>query len=320
MTKPKTVLVTGCAGFIGSNFITQFKEQFPKTEVVGVDNFATGKREAVNPTITFYEASITDSKKLDEIFAKHRPEYVFHFAALPRVSYSIEHPSETTDVNVAGTVLLLEKCRDHKVKRFIFSSSSAIYGGAKELPTKEKNSVPNPQSIYGLQKLVCEPFCLLFSRLYGLDSVALRYFNVYGPGQYGDSPYSTVISAWLEKMYFPKGGKPFIEGNGSQSRDFCYVDNVVQANIKAMQAKGPFKGQAFNIAHSERITVKQIKKELERLTGKKLDLEQRAPRVGDVKHTHADISAARRAFGYKPEVDFMTGLERTVKWFEGRQK
>ena len=316
---PKTVLVTGCAGFIGSNFVRRFRERFPKTKVVGIDNFATGRREVVDSEIIFYEDSITDNRRLEKIFAEQRPEYVFHFAALPRVSYSIEHPAETTETNIYGTVLLLEKARDHGVKRFIYSSSSSIYGGAKKLPTRERENSPRPISIYGLQKWVGEPFAQLFSQLYGLQTICLRYFNVYGPGQYGDSPYATVIAAWLEQLYFPNPKlKPYLEGDGRQTRDFCYVDNAVAANLLAMKAPGKFRGEAFNIAHGERTSVNRIKTELEKLTGKKLNLERRPTRLGDVKHTLADIGAARRALGYAPQVDFLTGLRRTVEWFEKR--
>ena len=194
---PKSILVTGCAGFIGSNFVRQFKEQFPKVRVVGIDDFSTGRRDAVHPSIAFYEGSITDGELLDSIFKTHKPEYVIHFAAVPRVSWSVLHPAETTAANILGTVTLFEKARDYKVKRVVYSSSSSVYGGAKILPTKESENPPNPVSPYGLQKYVGEPFGKIFSDLYGLDVVSLRYFNVFGPGQYGDAPYSTVVSAWL---------------------------------------------------------------------------------------------------------------------------
>ena len=327
---PKTILVTGCAGFIGSNFVKQFsaeggsatggKKEFPKTTIVGIDDFSTGRKSALDKSIIFYEGSILDEKLLEKIFKKHQPEYVFHFAALQRVSYSVENPLQTTLVNVGGTVALLEAAKNHKVKRFIYSASSAAYGGAKILPTKESENSPNPQSPYALQKYIGESFCQLFSNLYDLDTVCLRYFNVFGPGQYGDSPYSTVVSAWLEALYFPKKKLAFIEGDGNQSRDFCYVDNVVQANILAMQFKKKFNGEMFNIAHGERTTVNEVKRLIEKYTGKKLHLEKHPPRVGDVRHTHADISKARKWFGYQPKIKFEEGLKRTINWFEKRNK
>jgi len=314
------ILVTGCAGFIGSNFTKQFKARFPKAEIVGIDNFATGRRDAVSKDIIFYEGSMTDEKFLDMVFTKHKPEYVFHFAYIPRVSYSVEFPFKTTQNNVCGTALLLEKARDNKVKRFIFSSSSSVYGGAKILPTKEKENLPDPKSPYALQKYSDEMMCRIFSELFGLDTVCLRYFNVFGPGQYGDSPYSTVVSAWLTALYMPTGKKAFMEGNGKQSRDFCYVDNVVDANILAMQSAKKFGGEVFNIAHGERTNLLEVKKLIEKYSGKKINLEMRPPRLGDVKHTHADVSKAKKWFGYKPKMNFEEGLKKTVEWCESVAK
>lgn len=327
MKMGSTILVTGCAGFIGSNFVRQFKNQFPKTKIVGIDDFSTGRRENIEAlrqaqgikNFVFYKGSILDENLLKRIFSKHRPEYVFHFAALPRVSYSIEQPYKTTLVNVTGTVALLEAAKNFGVKRFIFSSSSSVYGGAKKLPTKESENVPNPKSPYALQKYACEPFCKMFGELYGLDTVCLRYFNVFGPGQYGDSAYSTVISAWLESLYFPKNKKAFIEGDGSQSRDFCYVDNVVQANILAMKFKKWFGGEVFNVAHGERTTVREVKRLVEKYSGRKLNLEKRPARKGDVRHTHADISKAGKWLGYRPKIKFEEGLRKTVGWFCSRR-
>ncbi|MBI4992502.1 MAG: NAD-dependent epimerase/dehydratase family protein [Candidatus Harrisonbacteria bacterium] len=315
---PKSTLVTGCAGFIGSNFVRQFRKEFPKAKIIGIDDFSTGRREVLDKTIKFYEGSILDESLLEKIFSRHKPEFVFHFAALPRVSYSVEHPRRTSEVNILGTVSLLEHSKNYGVKRFIYSSSSSVYGGAKKLPTKESENPIDPKSPYAVQKYVGEPFCKIFSELFGLDTVCLRYFNVFGPGQYGDSPYSTVVSAWLEALYFSKRKKAFIEGDGKQTRDFCYVDNVVSANILAMKAKKNFHGEAFNIAHGERTTLNEIKKLIEKYTGKKLSLEQRPPRLGDVRHTHADIGKAKKWFGYVPLLDFETGLRETIKWFERR--
>jgi nucleoside-diphosphate-sugar epimerase len=319
MVNPKTILVTGCAGFIGANFIKQFKEKFPKTKIIGIDDLSTGRKDALEPSITFYKGSILNETLLKEIFSKNKPEYVFHFAALPRVSYSVAYPRHTSEVNIIGTVALLEASKDHGVKRFIYSSSSSVYGGAKKLPTKESENLPDPKSPYAIQKHVGETFCKVFSELYGLDSVCLRYFNVFGPGQYGDSPYSTVVSAWLESLYFPRKKEAFIEGDGNQSRDFCYVDNVVLANILAMSSKKDFKGEAFNVAHGSKIKINEVKKLIEKYTNKKLNLEKRPSRLGDVKHTYADISKAKRLLGYTPAVNFDEGLKRTVEWFKLRK-
>lgn len=320
MQTPKNILVTGCAGFIGSNFIKTFKKEFPKTKIVGIDDFSTGRKDALDKSIIFYEGSITDQKFINNIFKKHKPEYVFHFAALPRVSYSVEKPVETSEVNIMGTINLLDACRKNKTKRFIYSSSSSVYGGAKKLPTKESENFPDPKSPYAVQKYTGEPFCKIFSELYGLETVCLRYFNVFGPGQYGDSPYSTVVSAWLESLYFPKKKKAFIEGNGTQSRDFCYIDNVVSANILAMKSSKKLYGETVNVAHGERTTVNEVKKKIEKYTSKKIILEKRPNRIGDVKHTLADLSKIKKLLGYTPKIKFDEGLKKTIEWFESRNK
>lgn len=320
MSIPKTILVTGCAGFIGSNFVKTFHARYPCATIVGIDDFSTGRKDALEESVVFYRGSVANMRLLKRMFDTHRPEFVFHFAARPRVSYGVLHPAETTLSNIYGTVAALEQSRDHGVKRFIYSSSSSIYGGAKKLPTKESENLPRPVSPYGLQKYTGEPFCKMFSDLYGLDTVSLRYFNVFGPGQYGDAPYSTVISAWLEALYIRKKQKPFLEGDGTQSRDFCYVDNVVNANIKAMQHAKLLKGEAFNIAHGERTNLHEVKKLIEAYSGKKLDIEKRPPRLGDVMHTQADIDKAKKILGYRPQTDFRIGLRRTIAWFAEREK
>lgn len=313
----KSVLVTGCAGFIGGNFSRSFKKRFPDTEIIGIDNFSTSKKEHLPKEVTFYEGSIEDKNLLKKIFSKHKPEYVFHFAAVPRVSYSVENPTATSIANIVGTIALLEESKNSGVKRFIFSSSSSIYGGAAKLPTKESDSPANPKSPYAMQKFVGENFCKLFSELYKLDTIVLRYFNVFGPGQYGDSPYSTVLSAWLEAA-FKAGSKPYLEGDGTQSRDFCYVDNVIEANILAMDAEGKFSGEAFNIAYGERTSLNQAKELIEKYAGRKLAIEKRPPRVGDVAHSHAAISLAKEKLGYNPKISFEEGLKKTIDWQRSR--
>ncbi|MDP3989060.1 MAG: NAD-dependent epimerase/dehydratase family protein [bacterium] len=316
---PKTtIVVTGCAGFIGSNFISTYLKRFPTHHIVGIDDFSSGKREALSPHITFYETSITNKAEIHAIFKKHTPQYVFHFAAIPRVSYSVEHPIESSEANIIGTITILDAAATHGVLRVINSSSSSVYGGAKHLPTKEAENPPNPQSPYAAQKLSSEIFCALWSSLYGLDTVSLRYFNVYGPGQYGDSPYSTVVSAWLEGLYFPSQKHPFIEGTGNRSRDLSYIENVVHANILAAHAKKPLKGAAINIGNGERHTIKEVGRLIEKYSGRKLVLEKRPSRKGDVTHTHANCTLAKKRIGYTPIVPFEEGLQRTVAWFKER--
>lgn len=315
----KTILITGCAGFIGSNFVSKFKQDFPETEIIGIDDFSGGRRDAIGKNINFYEGSVTDDALLEKVFRSHKPDYVFHFAALPRVSYGVEHPFETTVVNLAGTVALLEKSRNHKIKRFIYSSSSAVYGLAKKLPTGEKGEMPKPISPYGLQKHACEQFCKMFSDLYHLDTVSLRYFNVFGPGDFGNSAYSTVIAAWLEGLYFPQNKKVFLDGDGRQSRDFCYVDNVIDANILAMQYAGKFGGEAFNVGSGVRINLLAVKDLIEKYSARELILEHRPARLGDALHTEADISKIKERLGYAPQTDFEIGLQKTIEWFKNRK-
>ena len=320
MSRQKSILVTGCAGFIGSNFTKQFHRQFLKIQIIGLDDLSTGRKSEINSLAKFYKGSITDKKLLEKIFKIHELEFVFNFAALPRVSYSIEEPIKTTNVNITGVVSLLDISQKYKVKKFIHSSSSSVYGGAKKLPTKESENSPDPKSPYATQKYADEIFCKVFSDIFNINTICLRYFNVFGPGQYGDSPYSTVISAWLEAAYFPGKKKAFIEGDGKQSRDFCYIDNVIKANILAMKSKKKFAGEVFNVAHGERTSVNKVRNLIEKYTSRRLILEQRPPRVGDVKHTHADISKAKKLLGYKPKVKFEEGLKKTVAWFEMRIK
>ena len=320
MQIPKTIVVTGCAGFIGSNFVQRFHERYPKTHIVGIDDLSTGRRDAVSPHITFVKGSILNETLIEKTFAQHKPDYVFHFAALPRVAYSLQFPRKSSEVNMLGTVTVLDAARRHGVKRVMYSSSSSVYGTARKFPTTERENMPNPQSLYALQKYTGEHLCRLFSSLYGLDTVSLRYFTVFGPGQYGDAAYATVICAWLESVYFPTHKKAFIEGNGTQSRDFCYIDNVVAANILAMEKQGALNGEVFNIAHGDNTSLNTLRAHIERLTGRSLAFEKRPSRVGDVRKTAADIKKARRVLGYRPTVDLEEGLRRTIAWFESRKR
>jgi len=176
---PKVILVTGCAGFIGGNFVKQFKKEFPKTEIIGIDDFSTGRKDVLDKRIIFYENSILDEKFLQEIFAKHKPEYVFHFAALPRVSYSLKYPRRTSEINILGTVALLVKARDFEVKRFIYYSSSSVYGQVKKMPTQESENFPNPKSLYAIQKYTSELFCRAFSCLTTIRCQSIFTDNVF---------------------------------------------------------------------------------------------------------------------------------------------
>lgn len=315
----RSVLVTGCAGFIGSNMVARLKDAFPDIHIVGIDDFSTGRREALDSSISFYEGSVADEQLLKRVFSRHKPEFVFHFAALPQVSYSVNFPKKTTDVNILGTVALLDASRTRGVKRFIFSSSSAVYGDVKKLPVRESAHIPVPKSPYAVQKYACEHLCRVFSELFGMDTISLRYFNAYGPGQYGDSPYSTVIAGWLQFLYAPtKKQKLYMEGDGKQTRDFCFVDDIVSANILAMLSKKDFGGAVCNIASGTRVSVNDIRKVIEKKTGKTLAPERRPARAGDIRHTQGDISLAKKMLGYAPRVSFDEGIAKTVAWFEKR--
>ncbi|GEM_PF-266745 len=310
---PSVIMVTGCAGFIGSNFVKKFQSVFPETRILGIDNFSTGRRDAVHPAVTFVEGSIADAALMQSLMQKHKPEYVFHFAAIPKVSYCTEHPFETGQINTGGTIALLEASRDAGVKRFIYSSSAAIYGNTEQVPTTE-DSPAQPLSPYGFQKYSGEVYCKLFSSLYGLDTGSLRYFNAFGPGQYPESGYATVVAAWLGALHAPGGKKPFLEGDGSQTRDFCYIDNIIHANMCALQVPEKLNGEAFNVGTGSAVSLMTIKELIEESTGSTIDLELRPARLGDIKDSCADISKSTRVLGYTPQVTLKAGLAETVGW------
>lgn len=304
-------LVTGAAGFIGSNLVNRLLDG--GWEVTGVDDLSNGHAE-------FLPADFARDMLLREDFASNviiqlikdkRFDVVFHLAAVPRVSYSVEHPLETNDVNVSRTLRLINACRDN-VKRVVFASSSSVYGGATKMPTPE--SMPkDPKSPYALQKSIIEEYLKLYSELYGLESACLRFFNVFGPNQLGDSPYATAVSAWLTAI---KKGVPMrSDGDGLQSRDMCYVDNVTQACVLAGEAKQSLLADRYNVACGERTTNLEILDALmKRYPGATYVT---APeRAGDVKHTHAAVLKAYAHLGYVPEVRFWEGFNKTCDWYD----
>jgi len=326
-------LVTGGAGFIGSNLVRELVKQGWNVDVVddlssGSLDLLSGVRHIVfNQSISsrYLKFSAIDDKIVtvfvtkfdnDKILRRIKTssyDVVFHLAAMPRVSFSVDEPSMTTKNNIDATIRLFEACR-HSVNRVIFSSSSSVYGGADNLPTKETEKLA-PKSPYALQKKVCEDFSVMFKEFYNLDIINLRYFNVFGPGQYGNSAYSTAVSAWC---YAIKNNLPLrSDGDGEQTRDMCYVDNVVSANIKAATCKltDEMAGRAYNVACGDKVSNREI---LNYLLEKYPDLKivNSPTRVGDVKHTLADISRAKNELGYEPSVRFWEGLTRTMKWWE----
>jgi UDP-N-acetylglucosamine 4-epimerase len=308
--KIKRALLTGAAGFVGSNL---FKELLNKgIEVDAVDDLSNGHLDFLPESFrdSLIKEDFSSALVLDLIKTK-KYDVVFHIAAIPRVSYSVEYPLETNDVNVSKTLQLMDACRGN-IRRFVFASSSSVYGDTSNLPTSitcEKN----PKSPYALQKSIIEDYLKLYYDLYGLDSVCLRFFNVFGPHQLGDSPYSTAVGAWLTSIYSGKSMRS--DGDGSQSRDMCYVDNVVDACIKSAEAKNDLKSVRLNVACGERVTNKEI---LNYLLSKYPNAKYHdAPwRPGDVMHTQADISTTKEVLGYVPLVRFWEGLDKTIQWYE----
>jgi UDP-glucose 4-epimerase len=303
-------LVTGGAGFIGSNLAEALTRR--GDSVVVLDNFSTGKRENLETladSITLVEASITDLPSVRN--AMHGVDFVLHQAALASVQRSVEDPLTSNDVNVKGTLNVLVAARDAGVKRVVYAASSSAYGDTEELP-KHEQMPPKPQSPYALQKWVGEHYCRVFSELYGLDTVSLRYFNVFGPRQDPNSHYAAVIPIFVTRLL--GNAPPTIYGDGEQSRDFTFIDNVVSANLKACEG-GPKGGAVVNVACGTRYTLNQLCRLLGNLIGTDQAPTYADPRAGDVRHSMADISCARAVLSWRPEIDFQDGLERTVEWY-----
>lgn len=307
------VLITGAAGFIGSNLTRRcLKEGW---DVVGVDDMSNGHDEFLPVDFVvdknrFLREDFASDNVLDLIKTKAF-DVVFHLAAVPRVSYSVERPIETHEINVNKTLLLMQACRDN-VRRFVFASSSSVYGGACNLPTPEAET-KDPKSPYALQKSIIEDYLKIYHSLYGLDSACLRFFNVFGPNQLGDSPYATAVSAWLTAL--KRGDSMRSDGDGSQSRDMCYVDNVTDACVRAASHVGSLGAACFNVACGDRVTNKEI---LSYLKSRFPEAKSHdAPwRPGDVMHTQASVEKINSTLGYVPIVKFWEGLDRTIAWYD----
>jgi nucleoside-diphosphate-sugar epimerase len=301
------VLVTGGAGFIGSHIVRELVDKGHNVKVL--DHFATGKRENLPSNI---EPIGGDIRNADDVKAAvSGTQFIMHHAAMPSVQRSVENPVMTAEVNIIGTLNLLRAARDAGVERFIFASSSSVYGNLPKLP-KQEDMRPEPASPYAITKLACEQYCSVFHRLYGIGTVCLRYFNVFGPRQNPLSEYAAVIPKFIYAL--KNGRRPVIFGDGEQSRDFTYVKNVVNANMLAMKANGA-DGKVFNIASGKRITLNGFVEKLNQIMGKDVKPEYMDARKGDVKHSLADISMAREILGYEPGWDFEKGLRETVKWY-----
>ena len=307
-----TALVTGGAGFIGSHIAAALMSSGARVRVL--DDLSTGHREnleEIGGDLDFIEGSVADEPLLNKIL--DGVEVVFHEAAIPSVPRSVEAPKQTHVASVDGTFSLLLAARDNRVRRVVYAASSSAYGDQPTLP-KAEQMLPDPLSPYAVAKLVGEYYCQVFTRVYGLETVSLRYFNVFGPRQDPSSQYSGVVSRFISALL--TGERPVIFGDGEQSRDFTYIDNVVAANLSAASAKDA-SGKVINVANGQQITLNELLAELKDLTGKPdVTAEYKDPRVGDVKHSLADNTLAREFLGYESKVGLREGLQRTIEWWK----
>lgn len=307
-------LVTGGAGFIGSNLVKTLLEKGESIRVV--DDLSTGKLENIKPfleKIDFIQKSLTDYetclKAIDGI------DYILHQAAIPSVPRSVDNPIRSNDANVTGTVNLLTAAKEKKIKRVIYAASSSAYGNIEVSP-KVETLTPEPRSPYAVSKLAGEYYCRAFYECYGLETVALRYFNVFGPNQDPTSQYSAVIPKFITCIL--RDQPPPVYGDGTQSRDFTYVENNVTANLLACTAPKAA-GEMMNIACGENTNLLELIRMINEILGKDIEPAFQAPRSGDVKHSLADIAKAREILGYETVVPFREGLERTIEWYRENQ-
>lgn len=307
-----TALITGAAGFIGSSLVEALLAR--DYSVRGMDNFETGRQSVLGSLegrdkFTFREADIRDADAMDEL--TDGVDYVFHQAAVPSVPRSVEDPVTTTDANCTGTATVLDAARKNDVDSVVVASSSSVYGSSQQLP-KVETMESNPESPYALSKYFTEKLALQCSDLYDIDTAALRYFNIFGPGQDPNGEYAAVIPKFIDLML--EGDRPVIYGDGEQSRDFTYIDNAIQANI--LTAESDVTGEAFNVGTGGRVTVNELVESLNDLLGTDIDPIYDDPRPGDVPHSHADISKAEELLDYEPAIEFEEGLERTIESFQ----
>ncbi len=308
-------LITGIAGFIGSTLARAVLERGGR--VCGVDNFSTGKAEnlaEIRDRLEFIQADLNDQQSAAR--ACRDVDFVLHQAAIPSVPRSVANPLESNLANIDASLRLLIAARDAKVKRVVYASSSSIYGDTPNLPKRE-DMVPNPISPYAVTKLAAEHYMGAFYRSYGLETVAIRYFNVFGPRQDPASQYSGVLAKFIAAML--RGESPTIYGDGEQSRDFTFVQNVVEGNLLACEAPAAqVAGRAFNVATGNRVTLNYVYSVLQKLTGFEPPPRYGPERVGDIKHSLADISLAEKCLGYSPRVAFEEGLKLTVNWYRSQ--
>jgi nucleoside-diphosphate-sugar epimerase len=312
-----TYLITGVAGFIGSSLARAVLAQ--GAQVRGIDNLSTGRTENIKEIrgkIDFLQADLLDPNAVQR--ACREVDYVLHEAAIPSVPRSVKDPLESNRANIDATVNLLVAARDAKVKRVIYAASSSAYGDTPTLPKREEMT-PNPISPYAVAKLAGEYYMTSFWRCYGLETVSLRYFNIFGPRQDPTSPYSGVLAKFITQML--QGERPTIFGDGLQSRDFTFVENVVNANLLACRAPAPqVAGRVFNVATGSRIDLNETFRLVKKLTGYAGEAQYAPERAGDVKHSLADLSLVKKHLGYEPSVNFEEGLRRTIEWYRSAGK
>jgi len=305
-------LVTGGAGFIGSHLASALSEQGARVRVI--DDLSTGSEEnlrEIGGDIDFIKASITDTSALAR--ALESVELIFHEAAIPSVPRSVENPAETHEASVNGTFSVLLAAKEKRVRRVVYAASSSAYGDQPESP-KHEGMRPDPLSPYAVAKLVGEYYCQAFTRSYGLETVCLRYFNVFGPRQDPSSQYSGVISRFIRALELEE--KPVIYGDGEQSRDFTYIANVVEANLQAAESSAAV-GKVINIANGVSVTVNELLDSLKSLTNRsEVSAEYAPPRTGDVLHSLADLTLAQSALRYSPRIGLEEGLRRTLDWWK----
>ncbi len=303
-------LVTGGAGFIGGHLAARLAELGHTVRVL--DNFATGRRSnllALPDDVELVEGDVQSYERVHNAVAGC--EVVFHQAALPSVPRSLQDPLTSHATNLTGTLNLLLASRDSGVRRLVYASSSSVYGANPDLPKRE-DMPPAPISPYAVAKLGGEGYCRSFSEVYGLETVALRYFNVFGPRQDPTSQYAAVIPNFISALLLDR--PPRVFGDGEQSRDFTYVDNVVEANLRAVDAPG-VAGRAFNVAAGQSITLNELLAQLRELTGSEVAAQHAPPRAGDIRHSRADITRAREELGYSPGLGLREGLRPTVEHY-----
>jgi nucleoside-diphosphate-sugar epimerase len=304
-------LVTGGAGFIGSNLVRELVERGEQVRVL--DNFATGRRDNLRSLagrIEVVEGRVEDPGTVAT--AMQGIDYVLHQAALPSVQRSVEAPGESHAANLTGTLVLLQAAADAGARRFVYASSSSVYGDSPTLP-KVETMPTDPLSPYAVGKLGGELYCRVFHRLHGLETVSLRYFNVFGPGQSPDSQYAAVVPRFIAAL--KAGRQPVIFGDGLQSRDFTYIDNVVEANLSACSAGKEVAGEAFNIATGQAVTLLDLLNKMKELLGSFVDPRFEPGRKGDVRASLADVRKAERLLGYRPGISLDEGLKRTLEFF-----